>query len=89
MQTYTFDPTFIVDITDTFEDKMKAVYAYSSQFYDPKSKEPETFISSPEFINYVESRAYFYGFQIGKKMGEPFYCEEKLEIDITDILKKM
>lgn len=87
MQSYTFEPTFIMDISDTFEDKMKGVRAYKSQFFDPKSEEPETFISQPEFMNYIESRAQFYGFQIGKKFGEPFLCEEKLEVDISCFLK--
>lgn len=88
MQTYTFEPSFIVDISDTFELKMKGVKAFSSQFFDPKSKEPDTFISSPEFLNFIESRARFYGFQIGKKYGEPFYSDERLELDISLMLKK-
>lgn len=86
MQTYTFEPTFIVDITTTFEQKMKAIKAFKSQFFDPNSKEPETFISKPEFFNYLISRVQFYGFQIGKQYGEPFYCEEKIEYDLTKLL---
>jgi N-acetylglucosamine malate deacetylase 1 len=88
MQSYTFDPSFIVDITDTFDLKMKGVKAFSSQFYDPKSKEPETFISSMNFMEFIEARARFYGFQIGKKYGEPFFSEEKIELDISGLLKK-
>jgi bacillithiol biosynthesis deacetylase BshB1 len=88
MQTYTFEPSFIIDISESFEDKMKAVKAYESQFHNPENSEKETFISRPEFLRYVESRAYFYGFQIGKKYGEPFYCEEKIELDINYFLKK-
>ena len=83
MQTYTFEPSFIVDISNFFETKMKAVWAYSTQFHNPESNEPETFISSPEFIEYVDARAKFYGFQIGKKFGEPFYCEEKIELNLN------
>ncbi|NWF90313.1 MAG: bacillithiol biosynthesis deacetylase BshB1 [Ignavibacteriaceae bacterium] len=86
MQTYVFNPTFIVDVTESFEQKMEAVKAYYSQFYDPKSRKPETFISKPQFINYVVSRAQFYGFQIGKLYGEPFYCEEKIEYDLKLLL---
>lgn len=86
MQTYTFEPSFIVDISNFFETKMKAVWAYSTQFHNPESNEPETFISSPEFIDYVEARAKYYGFQIGKKFGEPFYCEEKIELDLNGML---
>lgn len=86
MQTYTFDPTFIVDISSCFDMKMKAVNSYSSQFFNPKSTEPETFISKPGFIQYIESRAQFYGFQIGKRYGEPFFCEEKIEFDPGSLL---
>ncbi|HKI78376.1 MAG TPA: bacillithiol biosynthesis deacetylase BshB1 [Ignavibacteriaceae bacterium] len=82
MQTYTFKPTFIVDITDTIEQKMKAVRAFSTQFYDPKSSEPETFISSPRFLDYIKTRSKFYGFQIRKAYGEPFFCEEDIELDL-------
>jgi bacillithiol biosynthesis deacetylase BshB1 len=86
MQTYTFEPSFIVDISNYFETKMKSVWAYSTQFHNPESNEPETFISSPEFIDYVDARAKFYGFQIGKKFGEPFYCEEKIEMHLKGML---
>ena len=88
MQTYTFNPSFIVDITDTFPNKMKAVKAYATQFHDPKSKEPDTFISTPEFIDYVEARSKFYGFQIKRKFGEPFYSEEGIELSIKEMLRK-
>ncbi|MDR3627580.1 MAG: bacillithiol biosynthesis deacetylase BshB1, partial [Ignavibacteriaceae bacterium] len=58
-----------------------------SQFHNPKSMEPETFISRPEFVKYVESRSEFYGFQIGKFHGEPFFCEEKIELDFVKMMK--
>jgi N-acetylglucosamine malate deacetylase 1 len=87
MQTYTFEPSFIVDISESFETKMKAVNLYSSQFHNPKSTEPETFISRPEFVKYVEARSQFYGFQVGKHHGEPFFCEEKIELDFVKMLK--
>lgn len=88
MQTYTFEPSFIVDISQTHELKMKAVQAYKTQFFNPKIKEPETFISTPEFINFIESRGIFYGFKIGKRFGEPFLTEEGVELDINHMLKK-
>ncbi len=88
MQTYPFEPTFIYDISPYFELKMEAVLAFSSQFYNPKSKEPETFISRPEFLNYLKARAEFFGFQIGKQYGEPFYCEEKIEFNFNTYLSK-
>ncbi len=87
MQSFAFTPSFIVDITDTFETKMKAVRCFDTQFHNPRSKEPETFISQPRFIKYIESRSQFYGFQIGKDYGEPFYCEEQIEMDMSSLIK--
>jgi bacillithiol biosynthesis deacetylase BshB1 len=88
MQTYPFEPSFIVDITDCFDTKMKAVQCYGSQFHDPRSKEPETFISRPEFLNFIESRAQVFGFQIDKKYGEPFFCEERIELSLAGLFKE-
>lgn len=85
MQTYTFKPSFIIDISDTFETKMEAVRCYSTQFHNPKSLEPETFISKPEFLSYIQSRAVHYGFQIGKQFGEAFYCEEEIELSLESL----
>ncbi len=87
MMTYLFEPTFIIDISDTIETKMKAIRAFKSQFHDPESSEPETFISHPEFLKNIEARARHFGFQIGKTYGEPFYCEEKIEFDFAWLLK--
>ncbi len=86
MQTYIFDPSFIVDISDHFQTKMKSCKAFQSQFHNPSLKKDDTFISKPEFLDYVEARAKFYGFQIRKKYGEPFYCEENIEYDFANLL---
>ena len=87
MQTYTFDPTFIIDISETFEQKFKAIECYSSQFFNPKSTEPQTFISRPEFLSYLKARAEFYGFQIHKHYGEPFFSEEKISLSISNLFE--
>jgi hypothetical protein len=63
---------------------MKSVDAFKSQFHNPVLKK-DTFISKPEFIDYVDARARFYGFQIRKKYGEPFYCEENIEYYFSDL----
>jgi bacillithiol biosynthesis deacetylase BshB1 len=85
MQTYTFEPSFIVDISEEFDDKMKAVKCYGSQFYNPKSDEPETFISDKKFMDFLEARAKVYGFQIGSAYGEPFFIEEKIKFNLDNI----
>ncbi len=87
MQTYTFEPSFIVDISDYFDIKMNAIKSFATQFHNPNSIETETFISQPGFIKFIESRAQFYGFKIGKDFGEPFYSEEEIELDLDALLK--
>lgn len=87
MQTIPFEPSFIVNITDTFEQKCNAIECYSSQFYNPNSKEPETFISRREFLSYLKARAEFYGFQINKHYGEPFFSEEKIELSVNNFFE--
>ena len=66
------DPDFVVDVTEEFEDKMNAVMCFKSQFYDPNSNEPNTPISSKEFLSSLESKALLCGRIIGVKYGEGF-----------------
>ena len=89
MQYYEFTPSFINDISETFETKMKSIKAYGTQFFNEKNKsaEPETFISQLNFIKFIEARAKYFGFKIGKDYGEPFYSEEEIELDLTNLLK--
>jgi bacillithiol biosynthesis deacetylase BshB1 len=79
-QWYHFDPTFIVDISHTFEIKMKAIRAHASQLHNPKSREPETRLSRPEFLDRIETDAKFYGHRIGVTYGEPFFSHAPLGV---------
>lgn len=72
IQSQFIKPDFVVDISDYWGVKMQAIHAFKSQFYDPASKEPETYISSPEFLRMLESRAIELGHAIGVKYGEGF-----------------
>jgi bacillithiol biosynthesis deacetylase BshB1 len=74
-------PSFVVDISDFLEEKMSAIRAHRSQFYDPASSEPETRLSSKEFLSQLESRSRHFGTLIGVAAGEPFYVREALNID--------
>ena len=85
MQTYTFEPSFIIDISGVFEKKMNAVNCYKSQFFNPSSNEPRTFISDKRFMDYVKARASFYGFQAGVLYGEAFFIEEKIKLTTKEI----
>lgn len=74
-------PSFIVDISKEFETKFKAINAYKSQFFNPASNEPETYISNPKFIESIKNRAKYFGFQIGVEYGEPFFVKSAIKID--------
>ncbi len=65
-------PTFIVDITEAFEQKLEAIQAYKSQFHDPESKEPQTYISSQNFLEEIKYRDALLGKRIGSKYAEGF-----------------
>jgi bacillithiol biosynthesis deacetylase BshB1 len=65
-------PDIVVDITPHFEDKMKAIAAFSSQFYNPTSSEPKTAISSQEFLENIRGRALQMGRLIQSTYGEGY-----------------
>ncbi|RMG68420.1 MAG: bacillithiol biosynthesis deacetylase BshB1 [Calditrichaeota bacterium] len=79
--TYEFTPSFIVNITDTFETKLKALQAYRSQFFNPNWPGPETFVSSQWFMEAVSFRARHFGWLAGVKYGEPFWVREHLALE--------
>lgn len=68
--------SLVVDVTATFDRKLAAVKAYRSQFALEPGEQPTTFISRPEFLEKMISRAKFYGSQIGTEFGEPLYVRE-------------
>lgn len=65
-------PDITVDITPYFDKKIEAILAFSSQFYDPESDEPETPISGKEFLNFLKGRAAVVGRPIGAELAEGF-----------------
>lgn len=75
-----FEPSFIVDISAQYKDKMKAVECYASQFSPHSEGEPETDIAHPHFLKRVSARAKHYGLMVGVKYGEPFYLKRPLGV---------
>ncbi|WP_305982826.1 bacillithiol biosynthesis deacetylase BshB1 [Roseivirga thermotolerans] len=75
IQSIPHDPDIIVDVSSAWSTKLAAIKAFKSQFHDPESKEPATYISSPEFLNMIEARGIHYGHEIGVKYGEGFTVE--------------
>jgi N-acetylglucosamine malate deacetylase 1 len=72
IQSQYIEPDFIVDVSDFWDTKMNAIRAFKTQFYDPASTDPDTYISNPGFLKMVESRAQELGHAIGVKYGEGF-----------------
>lgn len=72
IQSLLIEPDFVVDITDHWQTKIDSVKAFKTQFFDPQSNEPQTYISSPEFLRMVEARAIEFGHAIGARYGEGF-----------------
>ena len=79
-------PDFVVDISNFMDVKMEAVLAYTSQFYDPNSKESETPISSKNFTDSVYYRAKDLGRLIGVEYAEGFTVERLIAIASLDKL---
>ncbi|MCA1750542.1 MAG: bacillithiol biosynthesis deacetylase BshB1 [Cryomorphaceae bacterium] len=83
------EPDFIVDISDSFEQKMEAIQAYKTQFYtgEPQKEEEVTPISTPAFMDGLKSRAREYGRLINVEYGEGFTTERPAGVkDLSDLL---
>ncbi len=74
-------PSFIVDVSEFVDGKMKAIRAHASQFYSDESTEPTTRISAKGFLRQIEERMRYYGSLIDVEAGEPFYVREALNVD--------
>ncbi len=76
MQSIPFEPTVVMDVSDVWEERVAALQAFRSQFYNPDYQpgegEADTFISNPGFFKWVEAQARTYGYRIGAAHGEPF-----------------
>lgn len=74
-------PDFVVDVTGFIDTKVKAIMAYSSQFYDPNSKEPETPIATRNFKDSIEYRAQDLGRLINSGYAEGFTAERYVAVN--------
>ena len=68
-------PDFVVDVSEVWEQKMEAVKAFKTQFYQPDSVEPETAISSKGFLDFLSARAIEFGRPADFKFAEGFVTE--------------
>ena len=76
----TVPPSFIVDISEYSERKWQAIRCHRSQFFDPQTNQPETRISTSQFLDEIEARDRYFGALIGVARGEPFLVREALNV---------
>lgn len=78
------EPDFVVDITAYWDKKIEAMLAFRSQFFVPDgpagTSEPQSYISSPEFLDFIRARAEEMGHAIGVKYGEGFTSKRQLGV---------
>ena len=81
IQSEYIEPDLIVDVSAHWDKKLKSIWAFKSQFHDPDSTEPETYISKPGFIDFLESRCKMWGQAIGVEFGEGFTVNRKIGVN--------
>jgi N-acetylglucosamine malate deacetylase 1 len=81
-------PTFIVDVSSQIEQREAAIRAHQSQLFDP-AREPDTYLSQPDFLYRVDAVVSYYGTIIGRAKGEAFFMKVPPEIpDLVDFFRK-
>lgn len=83
IQDYYIKPDIVVDVSEFWDQKLKSIRAFKSQFFNEsyQEDEPQTYISDPEFLNVIEARAREYGKYIGAKYAEGYTCQRLLGVD--------
>ena len=81
-----YEPDFILDISGVFEQRMASVKAYTTQFHNPDSAEPATYISNPDFLEGITSRARLMGKRIGVQFAEGFITKKNIGLTNLDAL---
>lgn len=76
------EPDFAIDVTDFVDQKIEAIKAFKTQFFNPEEKDgPKTPISGEEFFDFLKGRMSQYGRSIGVKYAEGFVKERTLGVD--------
>ena len=88
LQDWYHEPDLLIDISDVFEQRMKAIESYTTQFHTASSEQSgmQTYISTPDFLDSVIARARMLGKRIGVKYAEGFITEKKIGIKNLDAL---
>ena len=81
-------PNFVIDISAVMEQKIAAIRAYTTQFDSPDLSEPQTYISTPDFLDGIIYRSKMYGKMIGVKYAEGFISKKMIGFNSFDSLIK-
>lgn len=83
------NPDFVMDISEQMEQKIESVKAYKTQFFNAENQGgPQTYISSPEFLESVYARAAMFGKMIGVKYAEGFLSKKMIGFKNLDAFIK-
>ncbi|MFM7672044.1 MAG: bacillithiol biosynthesis deacetylase BshB1 [Bacteroidota bacterium] len=74
------EPDLVVDISDSFDQRMESIKAYKTQFLSKEKEGPQTYISSPDFYDSIIARSRLMGKRIGVKYAEGFIAEKKIGV---------
>ncbi len=88
IQDWYHEPDLLIDISGVFEQRMKAIEAYTTQFHtrENSGEGPQTYISTPDFLESIIARARMFGKRIGVKYAEGFISEKTIGIHSLDAL---
>ena len=81
-------PSFVIDISPYMTKKMESVLCYATQFHNQDLQEPQTYISSPQFLETVKARAMMLGKRIGVDYAEGFISEKLIGLKSFDAIIK-
>lgn len=82
-------PNFVIDISDVMDQKLEAIKAYGTQFHNPDLNEPQTYISTPDFLESVIYRSKMFGKMIGVNYAEGFISKKMIGFNSFDSFIKL
>ncbi len=87
IQDHYIQPDLVIDVTAEWEQRMKSLMCFESQFFNPASKEPETPISTPAFLQHIEGRAVQFGRFMNVHYAEGFTVVRPAGVSLlTDLI---
>jgi bacillithiol biosynthesis deacetylase BshB1 len=87
MMHHRFAPALVVNVSDVYEEKIRAVECYRSQLHDPSVRGLETNVGAADFLERLRARDRFFGDTIGVAYGEPFAASRPPGLeDVRDLV---